>query len=347
MPPYHYRWQRSATPGGTSFVDIPGAADAAYWSFTPTDGTYNNYAFQCIVTDTNGDSVTTVPATITIIVPNAPDDAQVVAFLAIPTLVPGTNNYGSVVTFRNVGYNAWTSTGGYHLSSQSPAGNFTWGFNTVTLNPGEIVLPGGTRDFLLPLKAPNASGSFGCFWQLEHNSQFFGPVAGQTVNVGTTNPLAAVPNVIPVNGQINLQADSSINSVTFTLSSNAEAAASARIDGTMSAAPGTQVASMTLPANQPWDLSSLHLTPGGYMLEVVVTYSEGIQSAPMQKAITLVSADLNAMRVYPNPWRADQDAGVPITFDNLSLSSTVKIFTVSGTAGSGRCRLPMIKSPGI
>lgn len=35
-------------------------------------------------------------------------------------------------------------------------------------------------------------------------------------------------------------------------------------------------------------------------------------------------------RVFPNPWRADKHTGVPVTFDQITASSTVKIFTVSG-----------------
>jgi len=40
--------------------------------------------------------------------------------------------------------------------------------------------------------------------------------------------------------------------------------------------------------------------------------------------------DLDGVRLYPNPWRPDRHQGSPITFDQLTLNSTVKIFTVSG-----------------
>jgi hypothetical protein len=35
-------------------------------------------------------------------------------------------------------------------------------------------------------------------------------------------------------------------------------------------------------------------------------------------------------RVYPNPWRADRNPGVPLTIDQITASGTVKIFTISG-----------------
>src|SRR5439155_1148838 len=46
--------------------------------------------------------------------------------------------------------------------------------------------------------------------------------------------------------------------------------------------------------------------------------------------VTLVSADLNAVRVYPNPWRSDKHAGADITFANVSPDVQIKIFTASG-----------------
>jgi hypothetical protein len=37
-----------------------------------------------------------------------------------------------------------------------------------------------------------------------------------------------------------------------------------------------------------------------------------------------------SVRVYPSPWRADHNTGTPIHFDGLPITSTVKIFTISG-----------------
>jgi hypothetical protein len=41
-------------------------------------------------------------------------------------------------------------------------------------------------------------------------------------------------------------------------------------------------------------------------------------------------AGLGAARVSPNPWRSDRHAGFPVTFDQLTLGSQVKLFTLSG-----------------
>src|SRR5207253_1152216 len=45
---------------------------------------------------------------------------------------------------------------------------------------------------------------------------------------------------------------------------------------------------------------------------------------------SLIPSNLAEVHVYPNPWTADQHTGLPITFDQLSEGSTVKIFTISG-----------------
>ncbi len=47
-------------------------------------------------------------------------------------------------------------------------------------------------------------------------------------------------------------------------------------------------------------------------------------------AFETVSNDLSHSRVRPNPWRSDQHSGNPVTFDQITAGSTVKIFTVSG-----------------
>jgi len=43
-----------------------------------------------------------------------------------------------------------------------------------------------------------------------------------------------------------------------------------------------------------------------------------------------VSTNVNAVMVYPNPWRSDKHTGKNMTFANLPAGSTIKIFTVSG-----------------
>jgi hypothetical protein len=61
---------------------------------------------------------------------------------------------------------------------------------------------------------------------------------------------------------------------------------------------------------------------------VVNPSTTGARSAPASFPIEPISG-VNAARVSPDPWRSDRHSGVPITFDQLTPGSTVKIFTVS------------------
>ena len=50
----------------------------------------------------------------------------------------------------------------------------------------------------------------------------------------------------------------------------------------------------------------------------------------MAQDVAVVSSDVSKVRVFPNPWHADSNAGQNITIDHLPTNSTIKIFTVSG-----------------
>ena len=77
-------------------------------------------------------------------------------------------------------------------------------------------------------------------------------------------------------------------------------------------------------------LESLHLSPGVYTVSVQAVDTAGGRSPAGVMTVTLAAADLSLARVFPNPWRVDKHAGKKITFDQLPLGSTVKIFTISG-----------------
>jgi hypothetical protein len=77
-----------------------------------------------------------------------------------------------------------------------------------------------------------------------------------------------------------------------------------------------------------FSLAQWALEPGRYVLSVKV--ARGVETKEVSAHITLVSADLSAVKVYPNPWRKDKHATKSVTFDGLTLGTDVKIFTVSG-----------------
>ena len=75
------------------------------------------------------------------------------------------------------------------------------------------------------------------------------------------------------------------------------------------------------------------MDPGYYQVTVYAMDASNNRSASASANVTLVLADLSQVRVYPNPWRSDKPAHLShpwVTFDNMPLGATVKIFTASG-----------------
>jgi len=104
--------------------------------------------------------------------------------------------------------------------------------------------------------------------------------------------------------------------------------------GTVVSAAKTLVKGMAIPAGAfptsapRFNLSSQGLTPGAYRL-TVWAQNDSMESLPATANIALVPGTLDAVRVYPNPWRSDRHTR-EITFDGLSLGATVKIFNTAG-----------------
>jgi hypothetical protein len=73
-----------------------------------------------------------------------------------------------------------------------------------------------------------------------------------------------------------------------------------------------------------------HLNPGEYQVTVTLIAINGVAQARGSRAVTLVASGHSAVKVYPNPWRSDKHATHPsITFDGLTIGTTIKLFTVS------------------
>ncbi len=94
---------------------------------------------------------------------------------------------------------------------------------------------------------------------------------------------------------------------------------------------GNNVYSSKFVQGSSFQLSQLPSVPSGnYTLTAQGMNLAGTLSNSVSATIFMIATDLGSVRVFPNPWRKDQDAGLPITFDHLSDDSTVKLFTVSG-----------------
>ena len=143
-------------------------------------------------------------------------------------------------------------------------------------------------------------------------------------------PILNLPSVLPVNARISASypAGYTIAGYQWSITRSTTSAAGVPAFAARSSAQASSANFST--ASGTADLAPLTLVPGAYLIAVQAVGSSNSLSAPAQALVTLVAADLSSVRVFPNPWRADKHSGNSITFDQLSLNSSIKIFTVSG-----------------
>ena len=213
--------------------------------------------------------------------------------MVVPTVVTGEGGVG----FSNLA-NVKTDYHGWVLSSTSPFHNAASdgtdiGVNLATLDAGL----GGTM-----------------------------PPAPPPTITGLPDPLLNLPSTLPINSTIQLTNASSYSgaSFTWTFTPQSGAGSSSRVSALSSAA--TISASSQVPQ---FSLATLNLSLGTYVI-TVQAQGNGQVSKTASATVTLVNADLSAVKVYPNPWRSDKHAGKMITFANLPVNTRVKIFTTSG-----------------
>ncbi len=144
-------------------------------------------------------------------------------------------------------------------------------------------------------------------------------------------PILNLPEFLPVNAKVSVSESPQpyqVATYTWSIAPVSGAATRGWPAGAISRASSANFTTQSRTA----DLGTQGLVPGSYRISVTATATNGQVSAPAQARVTLVSADLSSVRVFPNPWRADRHAaGHPtITFDQLTVNTTIKIFTLSG-----------------
>jgi hypothetical protein len=145
-------------------------------------------------------------------------------------------------------------------------------------------------------------------------------------------PTLSLPAYLPVNAQINASYmgsdQASYFAWTFTPVSQIPQGSLADNLGSIALSQNLGVHFNT--SSPQANLSTVQLGLGPYLVSVQVYDNSNHSSPPAQAYVTLVPSDLSTVRVFPNPWRADKHGGLSITFDNLTVNTTINIFTVSG-----------------
>jgi hypothetical protein len=77
------------------------------------------------------------------------------------------------------------------------------------------------------------------------------------------------------------------------------------------------------------NLADLGLNIGMYEVSVFGILGPDT-SPPTVTQVSFVSATLDGLKTYPNPWRSDRDQDVGIRFEHLTAGATIKIFDMAG-----------------
>ena len=165
-------------------------------------------------------------------------------------------------------------------------------------------------------------------WMIDPNSGQAGGTPPPPGPLPLPAPSFNPPSMLPVNGQLSASYPTgySISAYHWSIvpSTPPTSSPSAGVAG-LSQAP----ASLFATPNGTALLAPLNLPLGYYQISVTATDAYGNVSPAASAYVSLVNSDLSAVRVYPNPWRSDRHASLPITFDHLTANSRVKIFTLS------------------
>jgi hypothetical protein len=142
------------------------------------------------------------------------------------------------------------------------------------------------------------------------------------VSAGTTTGLAsaafAAPLGIPQNVQVSVH-NSSGTSVTLTLAING----SQLLSITDSAAPLTASGAVGFRGNN-IDFQLADFIVQAYGSAPLAPAELRAPTAPLQ------FSDLDAARVYPNPWRSDRYTGLAVTIDRVPPQSEIRFYTIAG-----------------
>ncbi|MBI4423262.1 MAG: hypothetical protein HY554_06025 [Elusimicrobia bacterium] len=112
---------------------------------------------------------------------------------AVPDAMTAGGTYPVSIRMRNIGPEAWTLSGGFHLGSQAPQDNLTWGLGRATLDAAEAIGPGKEKDFVFHVTAPAEPGLHLFQWRMvQELVTWFGEPSPATPVRVAAEPSAAV-----------------------------------------------------------------------------------------------------------------------------------------------------------
>ena len=108
----------------------------------------------------------------------------------VPDEMAAGQKYYPNITFKNTGTASWTRRHVFRLGSQSPQDNTTWGTNRFNLETGDVIAPGQSKTFTMPITAPATPGNYIFQWRMvQELVGWFGDISQSvTVAVSPTGP---------------------------------------------------------------------------------------------------------------------------------------------------------------
>ncbi len=120
---------------------------------------------------------------------------------SVPSAVLSGETVTVSVTMRNTGTTTWTEAAAYHLGSQDPQDNTTWGTGRAVLDPGAAIAPGDEATFTFDITGPPVPGTYSFQWRMvQEGVEWFGefsPAIAVAVALAPPRYLAPDGDVFP------------------------------------------------------------------------------------------------------------------------------------------------------
>ena len=212
-------------------------------------------------------------------------------------------------------------TGSAMFRAETKRGDFgdvVVGFTLTTL--GFVVTPTSPAQAFdavqLALRYVNENSYYDLAFNRRDNTTVMKKKAGPTwTTLASAN--FAVPLSVPQAAQASVR-NNTDGSVTLTLSINGQQLLSVVDNGLGGAA-------LRAPGAVGFRGSNVN-----FRFDDLVIQSNGAGTIAAAPSVPAFTGTLDAVRVFPNPWRADRHAGLSVTIDGLAPQSEVRIYTVSG-----------------
>jgi len=191
--PYAWSLVSGSIPGGLTM------ASGGIISGTPSKT--GQFDFTVRVTDSRS-ATAERPLSITVVAPASGYESQFASQNVAATLKPD-QTFFVTIRWLNTGSKPWDGAGGFAIRSQNPAGNATWGGDTVPYF-GASINPGEQLELLFQANAPRNPGIYGFQWQLHQSAiGYFGEMSANvsiTVGDGSFPAIGSPASVTAVKG---------------------------------------------------------------------------------------------------------------------------------------------------